>query len=58
MIRIITLLKNSGVLIDGVSKTVKHEIIKQEGRFFSMLLETLACFNVGKHVNRRRSHKS
>ena len=34
-------LENSGVLIDGVSETVKHEIKQQEGGFLGMLLGTL-----------------
>ena len=33
IIRIIKSLKNSGVLIDGVSKTVKRKIKRQEGGF-------------------------
>ena len=41
IIRIVKSLENSGILIDGVSKTVKHEIKKQEARFFVMLLGTL-----------------
>ena len=27
-------LEDSGVLIDGVTETVKHEIKKEEGKFF------------------------
>ena len=33
IIKIIKLLEYSGVLIDGVTKTAKHEIKKQECRF-------------------------
>ena len=52
IIRIIKSLENPGILIDGVSQTVKHEIKKQERRFLGMLLETLLrCFNVRKYVN-------
>ena len=32
-----------GVLIDGGTETVKHEIKKQEGRFFGALLTALAA---------------
>ena len=32
--KIITSLEDSGVLIDGVTETVKHEIKKEEGDFF------------------------
>ena len=38
---IIKSLENSEILIDGVSKIVKHEIKKQEGGFLDNLLETL-----------------
>ena len=42
---IIKILKSedSGVLIDGVTETVKHEIKKQEGRFIWALLAPLAA---------------
>ena len=34
IIKIIKSLENLGVLTDGVTDTVKHEIKKQEGRFY------------------------
>ena len=43
---IITITKspeNSGVLIDGVSETVKHDIDKQEGGILGILLGTLGA---------------
>ena len=42
-IKIIKLLADSGVLIDGVTETVKHEIKTQEGRFLDALLAPLAA---------------
>ena len=36
--KMIKLLENSGVLLDGVSKTIKHEIKRQEGGFLVILL--------------------
>ena len=42
-IKIIKPLEDSSILIDGVTKTVKHEIKKQEGGFLRVLLETLAA---------------
>ena len=41
-VKIIKLLEDSGVLIDGVTGTVKHEINNQEGRFPGALLAPLA----------------
>ena len=41
--KIIKSLENSGVLLDGVTKTVKHEIKRQEGGFLGALLAPLAA---------------
>ena len=43
IIKIIKSLEDSGVLIDGVTETVKHEIKKQEGGFLDALLAPLAA---------------
>ena len=43
IIKIIKSLEDSGILIDGATETVKHEIKKQEGRFFGALLAPLAA---------------
>ena len=42
IIKIIKSLEDSGVLIDGVTETVKHEIKKREGGFIGALLAPLA----------------
>ena len=47
IIRIIKLLENLGILNDGVCETVKHEIKRQKGRFFVMLLGTLGALMPG-----------
>ena len=47
-IRIIKSLENSSLLIDGVSKTVMHEIKKPEGWFVGRLLRTLFTSILGK----------
>ena len=43
VIKIIKPLEDSGVLIDGVTETVKHDIKKQEGKFLGTLLASLAA---------------
>ena len=43
IIKIIKSLEDSGVLIDGVTETVKHEIKKQEHGFLGALLAPLAA---------------
>ena len=42
IIKTIKSLEDSGVLIDGVTETVKHEIKNQEGGFLGALLAPLA----------------
>ena len=43
IVKIIKSLENSGVLIDGVTETVKHEIKQQEGGFAGALLPPLVA---------------
>ena len=43
IIKIVESLENSGLLIDGVSETVKHEIQKQEGGFPPPMIAPMAA---------------
>ena len=43
IIRIIKSLEDSGIFIDGVTETVKHEIKKREGGFLSAILAPFAA---------------
>ena len=43
IVKIIKSLEDSGVLIHGVTETVKHEIKKQECRFLGVLVAPLAA---------------
>ena len=43
IIKITKSLQDSGLLVDGVTETAKHEIDKQEGRFLVALLAPLAA---------------
>ena len=45
--KIIKALENSGILLKGVSKTIKNEIKEQRGGFLSMLLGTLGASLLG-----------
>ena len=47
IIKIIKELKNSDILLKGVSKTIENEIKEQRGGFLSMLLETLGASLLG-----------
>ena len=50
-IKIIKSFKNSGVLIHGVTETVKHEIKKQEGGYLGALLAPLATSMVQSMIS-------
>ena len=47
IMKIIEALENSGILLKGVSKTIKNETKEQRGRFLSMLLGTLGASLLG-----------
>ena len=47
IIKIVKSLENSGVLLKGVSETIKHEAKEQRGGFLSMLLGTLGASLLG-----------
>ena len=47
MMKIIKALENSGILLNGVSKTIKNETKEQRGGFLNMLLGTLGASLLG-----------
>ena len=47
IIKIIKALENSGVLLEGVSKTIQNEAKEQKGGFLSILLGTLVASLIG-----------
>ena len=51
IIKIIESLEDSGVLIDGLIKTVKHEVNKQEDGFLGVLLAPLAASLIGPVIS-------
>ena len=53
IISIIKSLENSGILIDGISETVKHKIKKQEYGFFGMSIETSGASMLGNMLTGR-----
>ena len=46
--KIVKSVEGSGLLIKGISKTIKNKATEQEGGFISMLLGTLAASISGK----------
>ena len=47
IMKVIKALENSGILLKGVSKTIKHETKEQKGGLLSMLLGTLGNLLTG-----------
>ena len=47
ILKIVKSLENSGLLLKGVSETIKNEAKEQKGRFLSMLLGTLGASLLG-----------
>ena len=47
IMKIIEALENSGILLKGISKTIKNETKEQRGRFLGMLLGTLGASLLG-----------
>ena len=43
ILKIVRSLEDSGVLVKGVSETIKNEVKEQKGGFFSMLSGTLSA---------------
>ena len=46
-LKIVKLLEDSGLLLDGITETVKNEVKEQKGGFLSMLFGTLAASLLG-----------
>ena len=53
IIKIIKSLEDSGLLIEGVTKTVQNEVKKQKEGFLSMLLGTLGASLLGNLLTDR-----
>ena len=57
ILKIVKSLKNSGVLLKGVSETIQHEPKEQRGGFLSMLLATLGASLLGDTLSKALSGK-
>ena len=47
LLKIVKSLEDSGILLDGITKTVENEVKEQNGGFLSMLLGTLGASLLG-----------
>ena len=50
IIKIVTSLEDSGLLLKGVNETVQNEVKEQKGGFLSMLLGTLGAGLLGNRL--------
>ena len=58
ILKIVTSLENSGVLLKGVSETIQHEAKEQRGGFLSMLLGTLGASLLGDILSKGLSGRA
>ena len=52
--KMIKSLKESGLLVKGISEAIKNEKKEQKAEFFSMLLRILAASILGNAIARKR----
>ena len=57
ILKIVKSLKDSGLLLDGITETVKNENKEQKGGFLSMLLGTLEASLLGDLLTKHLSDK-
>ena len=55
LLKILKSLKDSGILLDGITETVKNEVKEQKGGFLSMLLGTLGASLLGDLLTKKLS---
>ena len=57
LLKIVKSLENSGMLLDGITETVKNEVKEQKGGFLSMLLGTLGASLLGDLLTKNLSRR-
>ena len=55
LLKIVKSLEDSGILLDGITETVKNEVKDQKGGFLSMLLDTLGASLLGDLLTKNLS---
>ena len=55
LLKIVKLLEDSDILLDGITETVKNEVKDQKGGFLSMLLGTLGASLLGDLLTKNLS---
>ena len=57
LLKIVKSLEDSGILLDGITETVKNEVKEQKGSFLSMILGTLGASLLGDLLTKNLSGK-
>ena len=55
LFKIVKSLEDSGILLNGITETVKNEVKEQKGDFLSMLLGTLGASLLGDSLTKNLS---
>ena len=55
LLKVVKSLKDSGILLDGITETVKNEVKEQKGGFLPMLLGTLGASLLGELLTKNLS---
>ena len=55
LLKIVKSLEDSGILLNGITETVKNEVKEQNGGFLSMLLGTLGASLIGDLLTKNLS---
>ena len=58
LLKIVKSLEGSGILLDGITETVKNEVKEQKGGFLSILLVTLEASLLGDLLTKNLSGRS
>ena len=58
IMKIVQVLKDSNILLKGVTKTIKNETKEQKGGFLSMLLGTLGGSLLGNLLSGKRTARA
>ena len=58
LLKIVKSLEDRGILLDGITETVKNEVKEQKGGFLSMILVTLGASLLGDLLTKNLSGRS
>ena len=58
IVKIVKSLEESGLLLDGVTKTVQNEVKEQKGGFLSILLGTLGASLLGNLLTGKEIYRA